>query len=108
MELCALKTKNLSLPTVKEVEQKSKEIETFVNYRLKDEDFDFIVKEKKRFAKDTDKIAEKKITLLKQKEEAAQLNDLGRVKEIDQQIEDLNEKAIDINVKRSGNFVLLA
>jgi hypothetical protein len=90
------------------VEQKSKELQSFVNYRFKDDDFDYIVQEKRRFVKNDDKIAEKKITLLKEREAAVQANDPERIKEIDSQIDELNEKAIDINTKRSGNFNMLA
>ena len=104
----AMAKNNMPLPTVREVESKAKELETYVNYRFNDQDVDFIVKEKKRFVKDTDKIAEKKIELLKKREEASQLNDADLIKDIDQQIEDLNEKASEMNIKRSGNFNLLA
>lgn len=93
---------------MKQIETKHKELHSFINYRFKDEDLDHIIQEKKRFVKDTDKIAERKILLLKQREEAVQTNDPERVKEIDIEIEELNEKAIDINTKRSGNFNLLA
>ena len=104
----AMAKNNMPLPTIREVDAKAKELETYVNYRFNDQDVDFIVKEKKRFIKDTDKIAEKKIELLKKREEASQLNDADLIKEIDQQIEDLNEKASEMNIKRSGNFNLLA
>ena len=49
-----------------------------------------------------------RIELLKKREEASQLNDADLIKDIDQQIEDLNEKASEMNIKRSGNFNLLA
>jgi RNA polymerase-associated protein RTF1 len=99
---------DLNPPSIREIENKHKELQSYVNYRFKDEDIDIIVKEKKRFIKDTDKIAEKKIELLKKKQEATESNDMDAVKDIDQQIEDLNEKATDLNIKRSGNFNLLA
>lgn len=83
-------------------------MQSFVNYRFKDDDFDYIVQEKRRFVKNDDKIAEKKITLLKEREAAVQANDPEKIKEIDSQIDELNEKAIDINTKRSGNFNMLA
>lgn len=93
---------------MKEVEMKSNEIKSFVDYRFKDEDYDYIVAEKKRFAKDTDKMVERKLNLLKEREDAVQQNDTERVKEIDQLIEEIDEKAIDINSKRTGNFNMLA
>ena len=93
---------------MRQVENKGKELQSFINYRFKDEDLDHIIQEKKRFVKDTDKIADRKIALLKQREEAVQTNEPERVKEIDLLIEELNEKAIEVNTKRSGNFNLLA
>lgn len=96
------------MPTLNEINAKSKEIQSFVNYRFKDEDFDYIVQEKKKFVKDADKTVEKKIVLLKQREEAIQLDDAELIKEIDQKIADLNDKADDIDKKRSGNFNKLA
>ena len=103
----ALVKANVALPSLRDVEHKSKELQTYVNYRFKDEDIDCIVREKKRFAKDTNTIAEKKIELLKEKEIAEQRNDLARVKEVEQLIEDLNEKAIEGLEKRSGSFNML-
>jgi len=87
---------------------KQKEIQSYVNYRFNDDDVDFIVKEKKRFAKDNGKIAEKKIELSKERTKALDANNLERVQQIDQEIIELNEKAIDLNYKRSGNFNMLA
>ena len=91
-----------------EVESKRKEIDSFNEYRFNDDDIDFIVNEKKRFTGGKVNIAERKIELLKEKEEAEQKNDLERVKEIDQVINELNDKANDLNIKRSGNFNILA
>jgi len=99
---------NLRLPTQAEIEVKSKELQAYNTYRFTDSDIDYIINEKKRFSQKSDKIAEKKIELLKEREEAEQMNELDRVKEIDQIINDLNEKSTDLNIKRNGNFNLLA
>ncbi len=104
----ALTKADRSLPSVRDIETKAKEIQSYVNYRFKDEDIDVIVKEKKRFSKDTDTIAEKKIDLLKRRAKALENNDPAGVKEIDQMIEDLDDHAIELNDKRSGNFTKLA
>ena len=100
--------KSLALPTQAEIAVKSKELQTFNTYRFTDSDIDYIINEKKRFSQKSDKIAEKKIELLKEREEAEQMNELDRVKEIDQIINELNEKSTDMNIKRNGNFNLLA
>lgn len=93
---------------MKQIEAKSKELQSFVNYRFKDEDLDHIIKEKKRFVKDTDKFVERKMLLKHQREAAVESNDPERIKEIDAEIEELDSKAHDQNSKRSGNFTLLA
>lgn len=104
----AMNRDNISLPTLNEVEDKYKEIQSFNEYRFNDDDIDFIVSEKKRFTGGKVNIAERKIELLKEREESEQRNDTERVKEIDQMINELNEKATDLNIKRSGNFNILA
>ena len=93
---------------MREIETKSKELQSFVNYRLKDEDIDFIVAEKKRFSKDTDSIAATKMSLLVRREKATQMGDLEEVKDIDAQIDQLDLKANDNCHKRIGNFNKLA
>lgn len=104
----SMNKENTPLPTLGEVESKYKELQSYNNYSFNEEDIDFIVKEKKRFSKGNDNIAGKKIELLKEREESEQRNDNERVKEIDMLINDLNDKATDLNVKRSGNFNMLA
>lgn len=96
------------MPTLNEVDAKHKEMQSFNDYRFNDDDIDFIVSEKKRFTGGKSNFAEKKIELLKEREESEQRNDLERVKEIDLMIAELNEKANDMNIKRSGNFNILA
>ena len=93
---------------MRDIEAKSKELQSFVNYRLKDEDIDFMVAEKKRFAKDTDSIAATKMTLLVRREKAEQMGDLEEIKEIDAQIDQLDEKANDNCHRRIGKFTQLA
>lgn len=83
-------------------------MKAYSNYRFNDEDIDYIINEKKRFSQKSDKIAEKKIELLKEKEEAEQMGEIDRAKEIDGLIQDLNEKSTTQNVKRNGSFNLLA
>lgn len=79
-----------------------------MEYSLKEEDLDYIQQEKKKFAKNDDKIVEKKLELLKKRQEARQSNDMALVEEIDQQIQELNEKADFLSAKRSGNFLMLS
>lgn len=99
---------NITLPTLGQIEIKSKEMKAYNNYRFNDEDIDYIINEKKRFSQKSDKVAEKKIELLKEREEADQMGELDRVKEIDGLIADLNEKQQENLLRRNGSFNLLA
>ena len=83
-------------------------MKSYADYRFKDEDFDFIMAEKKKFVKDTDSIAAKKMSLFVQREKASQMGDLEEVKEIDAQIERLDVKAVDNCDRRIGSFNKLA
>lgn len=83
-------------------------MKAYNNYRFNDEDIDYIINEKKRFSQKSDKVAEKKIELLKEREEADQMGELDRVKEIDGLIADLNEKQQENLLRRNGSFNLLA
>jgi hypothetical protein len=93
---------------LRDVEQKVKEIDSFVNYRFKEEDVDFIVKEKKRFAKDQNRYVEKKLVLLKERERAQEENNTQRVKELDEDIAELNQRANDLEKKQKGKFTMIA
>ncbi|CAF0937717.1 unnamed protein product [Brachionus calyciflorus] len=104
----AMEKKSLRLPTLNDVETKSKEIQSFINYSLKEEDLDFMQQEKKKFAKNDDKIVERKLELLQKREEALQSENMKLVQEIDLKIQELNEKADSLSSKRSGNFNKLA
>lgn len=98
----------LALPTVHQVESKAKEIHEKMQHSYKDEEISFIVKEKKKFSKDNTKVAQLKIDLLKKKDAAEQRNDTEAVREIEQQLLELDEKANDIARKRTGSFAILA
>lgn len=99
---------NIPVPTVGQIEIKSKELKSYNNYRFNDSDIDYIINEKKRFSQKSDKIAEKKIELLKEREEADQMGETDRVRDIDQLIANLNDKQQDQLMRRNGSFNLLA
>ena len=93
---------------MREIEAKHKEINSYKDYRLKDEDVDFIIKEKKRFQKDSRSYVERKLELMTAREKAIEDNDKALLAELDEQINELNDKSHDIDFKRKGNFNLLA
>ena len=91
-----------------QIDTKHKELQAYNNYRFNDDDIDYIINEKKRFSQKSDKVAEKKIELLKEKEEAEQMGEVERVKEIDGLIEELNTKQNEENERRNGRFKFMA
>jgi RNA polymerase-associated protein RTF1 len=103
---------NLALPTRRDITAKRKQLDTFNEYRFQEQDIDFIVAEKKRFAKESDTSmgggANKKMTLLVRREAAKQHGDLDLVKEIDEEISGIDSKAVDQIDKRCGSFSKLA
>lgn len=98
----------LTLPTNREISVKSKQLESFVNYRFKEQDIDFIVAEKKKFTKDTEGLTSKKMNLLSRREAAEQQGDLEQVRDINLQINSIDTKAVDQIDRRIGSFNKLA
>ncbi len=97
------------LPTLHDVEVKEKEIKDALLYQYKDEDIDHIVKEKKKFSKtDTKKIATLKVELIKEKESAEEMNDIDRLREIEAEIAELDERQNDIERNKVGQFAFVA
>lgn len=96
------------LPTLHEIEVKEKCLRDALQYQYKDQDIAHIVQEKKKFGKETIKIAQVKIELLKQKELAEQTNDEEKIKKIEIELAELDEKASDKDRKRTGSFAILA
>ena len=97
------------LPTLHDVEVKEKEIKDALLYQYKDEDIDHIVKEKKKFSKtDTKKIATLKVELIKEKELAEEMHDIDRLREIEVEIAELDERQNDIERNKVGQFAFVA
>lgn len=94
----------LELPTKDFIAKKRNDIQNAINYSYKDSDIEAIVKEKEKFKSNPVNFAVKKTELLKQKEMAEQLGNLDDVEKIAQEIEELETKAKELDLKRTQNI----
>lgn len=95
---------NSLLPTVDFVTRKQKEIQDAFNYKYTDSDINLMVKEKQRFKRQPTNFAFQKAKLLREKEDAEQNGDSERMCDLQQQINDLEEKAKKIEYQRTKNL----
>lgn len=86
------------------VERKRKDIQNAVNYNYKDSDIDAIVREKEKYKSNPVNFAIRKTQLFKEKELAEMMNDQEKVEKISQKIEDLEEKAKELDLRRTQNI----
>ncbi|CAC5418897.1 RTF1 [Mytilus coruscus] len=91
----------LTLPTVDDIEKKVKDIAEAANYKFKENDIEEIVAEKQRFKKNPHNYAVKKTILLKQKEMADMEGNVDQQGKLQQELEDLEERATELDRRRS-------
>ncbi|KAI6236660.1 hypothetical protein M3Y95_00181200 [Aphelenchoides besseyi] len=102
--LQTMRSSSTKLPTMEEVERKQKEIAYFNNYQLASSDIDFMIKEKQRFQKTPTNFAIEKSRLMKEKADAEEQGNLARVKEIQQEIDDLDFRADEAERTRNSKL----
>lgn len=94
----------LVLPTTDEIEKKVKDIKEGLSYRPTEDDIEGIVQEKQRFKKNPGNYAMKKTNLLKTKEVAEEAGEDDKVSEIQSQLEELEERATELDRRRTSNI----
>lgn len=94
----------VELPNRDVINRKKNDINFAVNYSYKDSDIEAIVREKEKYKQTPVNFAVKKTELLKQKEMAEQLNNIDDVLRITQEIEELESKAKELDLKRTSNI----
>jgi len=104
----AMIKQGVSLPTLDDLENKIKEIEKRKHYVYNNNDITKIVQEKKRFRKAPINYAVTKNELLKEIEIAKEENDIERVNELQKQLNQMEEKASELDRKRSENISVMA
>lgn len=94
----------VELPTLDFVERKAKEIKEAIVYEFKDEDVHRIIEEKNRFRKFPTNYAMKKTVLMKEREAAVLRGEDERAADITSQIEELDERANELDKRRSSTI----
>lgn len=95
---------DLSLPTVQDIDKKARSIQEALNYKFKENDIEEIVAEKQKFKKNPHNYAIKKTFLLKQKEVADLEGDTAAQYKISQELEELEERANELDRRRTNNI----
>lgn len=99
---------NIEMPTVELIENKLQEIEEAMNYEFKDEDVQKLIEEKNRFRKHPTNYAMKKTCLMKERYAAVLRGDDKLARELTMQIEELEERASELDKKRSSSISLIS
>ncbi|KAG5266100.1 hypothetical protein AALO_G00249790 [Alosa alosa] len=94
----------MQVPTLDEIAKKEQSIKEAVNYKFNDKDIEDIVKEKDRFRKAPSNYAMKKTQLLKEKAMAEETGNGERVKQIQDQLNELEERAEALDRQRTKNI----
>lgn len=101
-QTCAVQ--NITAPTVEKWESKMRDIKEAISYEFKEEDIEKIVKEKERFKKNPFNYAMKKTQLMKEKDMAQSVGDTAKVTELQEQLNQLEERANELDRMRTSTI----
>ncbi|XP_034531287.1 RNA polymerase-associated protein RTF1 homolog [Notolabrus celidotus] len=94
----------MQVPTLDEITKKEQSIKEAMNYKFNDKDIEDIVKEKDRFRKAPPNYAMKKTQLLKDKAMAEESGDGDKVKVIQDELNELEERAEALDRQRTKSI----
>lgn len=100
----AMFSAGMQLPTLDEINKKEVVIKEAMNYKFNDQDIEDIVKEKDRFRKAPSNYAMKKTQLIKDKAMAEEAGDPEKAKRIQDQLNELEERAEALDRQRTKNI----
>uniref|UniRef100_A0A671QQV2 RNA polymerase-associated protein RTF1 homolog n=1 Tax=Sinocyclocheilus anshuiensis TaxID=1608454 RepID=A0A671QQV2_9TELE len=100
----AMISAGMQFPTLDEIGKKEQSIKEAVNYKFNDKDIEDIVKEKDRFRKAPPNYAMKKTQLFKEKAMAEESGDGEKVKVLQDQLNELEERAEALDRQRTKNI----
>uniref|UniRef100_A0A3Q3KJU4 RNA polymerase-associated protein RTF1 homolog n=1 Tax=Monopterus albus TaxID=43700 RepID=A0A3Q3KJU4_MONAL len=100
----AMMVAGMQVPTLDEITRKEQSIKEAMNYKFNDKDIEDIVKEKDRFRKAPPNYAMKKTQLLKDKAMAEDSGDGERAKVIQDELNELEERAEALDRQRTKNI----
>ncbi|XP_051830413.1 RNA polymerase-associated protein RTF1 homolog [Antechinus flavipes] len=104
----AMFSAGMQLPTLDEISRKEVSIKEALNYKFNDRDIDQIVKEKERFRKAPPNYAMKKMQLLEEKAMAEDLGDQDKAKQIQHQLNELEERAEALDRQRTKTISVIS
>jgi len=99
---------NISLPTIESVKSKANEIRKASTYSFSSEDVDKMVKQKEKFQRHPVNYAMHKARLIKDKDIAIAEGDEVRGKELENKLNDLEERAEELDSKRTSTISSIA
>lgn len=99
---------DVELPTLDQIERKTKDIKEAIHYEFKDEDVHKIIEEKNRFRQFPTNYAMKKTVLIKEREAALIHGDDELAHGLKTRIEQLEERANQLDKKRSSSIQLIS
>lgn len=99
---------NIELPTLDNIERKQNEMKEALVYEFKDEDVQKIIEEKNRFRKHPTNYAMKKTCLMKERYAAVLRGEDKLAHDLTTQIEELEERASELDKKRSSSISLIS
>lgn len=105
-EVCS--TANIEPPTLDLIDRKLKEIKEAIVYEFKDEDVHKIIEEKNRFRAHPTNYAMKKTCLIKERDAAVLRGEDTVVRDLNIQIEELEERASELDKRRSSSISLIS
>ncbi|TNN64172.1 RNA polymerase-associated protein RTF1 [Liparis tanakae] len=94
----------MQVPTLDEITKKEQSIKEAMNHKFNDKDIEDIVKEKDRFRKAPANYAMKKTQLLKDKAMAEEVGDNEKVKKIQDELNELEERAEALDRQRTKSI----
>lgn len=105
-EVCM--TSSIEMPTLDIIDRKQQEMKDALVYEFKDEDVQKIIEEKNRFRKHPTNYAMKKTCLMKERHAAILRGEDELARDLSQQIEELEERASELDKKRSSSISLIS
>ena len=99
---------HVEIPTVQVVEEKSEAIRKALTYRFSSHDVDKILQSKEKFSKHPHNYAMTKAKLQKEREQQVDAGNQEEVEKLDQKLADLEERAEDLDRKRTSSIASIA
>lgn len=104
----ACESMNVVLPTTDMIDIKAKDVKEALTYEYNDEDIEQLIREKERFRAYPTNYAMKKTQLIKDREAAITRGDDDYAKDLSIQIAELEERANELDKKRSSSIELIS